>query len=72
MNWLPFTDEWQAALDQTPKLDYFKMTEAHNLRGQFDPRKGWTESKRDARVLDFAHIVTKFAHLRISTTNKKP
>src|SRR6266851_757494 len=39
--WASFSEEWQAALDQDPKLEYFKMTEAAHLGGQFSRRRGW-------------------------------
>ena len=36
-NWAALADEWQAGLDETPKLEYFKMTEAANsVRAQYD------------------------------------
>jgi hypothetical protein len=67
LEWIKFSDAWQAELDKSPKLKYFKMTEAHSLRGQFDRNLGWTESERDKRVRKFARIAAQYAHLRIST-----
>ena len=33
--WAAFWPDWQAALDVPPKLEYFKMSEAESLKGQF-------------------------------------
>jgi hypothetical protein len=64
--WARFSDEWQAACDLTPKLEYFKMSEAGAMRGQFAPsRTGWTEPLRDDRVVTFARIIRKHATARI-------
>lgn len=64
--WASFADEWQATLDQPPKLDYFKMAEAAHLGGQFSKRKGWTETKRDDRIVTLARLIRKYAQVRIT------
>jgi hypothetical protein len=38
--WANFSDEWQAALNESPKLAYFKMSEAEHFRGEFSKKKG--------------------------------
>jgi hypothetical protein len=53
-DWELFSDEWQGVLDQAPRLDYFKTTEAFQIRDQF---AGWPEEQRNARVLQFLSIV---------------
>jgi hypothetical protein len=63
--WLGFSAEWQALLDASPVLHYFKIAEAANLSEQFSRRRGWDERKRDGRVLDFARVIAKYATLRI-------
>jgi hypothetical protein len=63
--WLSFSQAWQSVLDKTPKLEYFKMSEAASLSGQFHRRRGWTERKRDTRVLEFAQVARDHAALRI-------
>jgi hypothetical protein len=64
--WARFSDAWQAALDLTPKLEYFKMSEAGAMREQFSPsRYGWTETLRDDRVVTLAHIIRAHATARI-------
>jgi hypothetical protein len=65
-NWFDFSNEWQAVLDQAPKLEYFKMNEAATFTGQFERQRGWNEKNRDARVIDLAYLVRRFANLRIS------
>src|ERR1700730_1812044 len=66
--WATFSVDWQAELDKSPKLDYFKMNEAAALRGQFSREKGWSERKRDARVLSFASIARQHAAVRAEAT----
>jgi hypothetical protein len=64
--WTDFSAAWQAALDEHPKLEYFKMTEAASLRGQFDRRRGWTETKRDEKVLSLVRIIRDHVGVRVS------
>jgi len=64
-DWAKFSDEWRAALDQPPRLEYFKMKEAHSMRGQFDRRHGWNEAKRDDRLITFTRLIRKYAIARI-------
>ena len=49
-DWERFSTAWTAALNQDPKLEYFKAREAQSLKGQFDRSKGWTEELRDERI----------------------
>jgi hypothetical protein len=37
--WLAFSDEWKAALNQPPALEYFKMKEAARLGINSTPEK---------------------------------
>ncbi|MGI8962223.1 MAG: DUF3800 domain-containing protein [Bryobacteraceae bacterium] len=46
-HWISLSDEWEEALAGPPKLEYFKMTEAFQLRDQF---AGWTERQRDNHI----------------------
>jgi hypothetical protein len=64
--WTKFSDEWDAALKEPPVLDYFKMVEAANLTEQFAPAKGWTERKRDDRLLTLARIIRNYAKVRVA------
>jgi hypothetical protein len=70
VEWAAFANEWQAALDAPPKLDYFKMAEAASLRGQFSRTKGWDDKARDVRVRKLTHIIRQRAKLRISASIK--
>jgi len=63
--WAAFAVDWRAALDEPPKLDYFKMTEAANFGGQFSRHKGWDETKRDSRLIELTRVIKRHAHLRI-------
>jgi hypothetical protein len=64
-DWAKFAPEWQAVLDLPPKLDYFKMTEAANLGGQFSRPRGWDESKRDDRVAALCSFIQRYSHLTV-------
>jgi hypothetical protein len=64
-NWALFSDEWRAALDLEPKLDYFKMNEANLLIEQFGEARGWTSAKRDKRLDVLSGIIKKYALIRI-------
>jgi hypothetical protein len=61
--WQRFSDTWTLALMREPAIDYFKMSEAHNLTGQF---KGWPAPLRDQKVLELAEVIEKYAVARIS------
>lgn len=64
--WGKFSDEWDAELKRQPALSYFKMTEAANLDGEFSEDNGWTEAKRDDRVIGLARIIAKHVKVRVS------
>jgi hypothetical protein len=64
-HWAAFSDEWQLALDEPPRLEYFKMAEAEHFRGQFSKKNGWINENRDARLLTLANIVAKYAIVRV-------
>jgi hypothetical protein len=64
VRWAAFSGEWQAALDLPPKLDYFKMSEAVAMHGQFHPSKGWAEQIRDERLDILADIVVNRVKLK--------
>jgi hypothetical protein len=64
--WADFSAAWQVALDEPPKLDYFKMNEAASMSGQFHPRRGWTEAKRDDRLVTLARIIKDHTSVRVS------
>jgi Protein of unknown function (DUF3800) len=68
--WAALSTEWQAALDESPKLEYFKMNEAILLIKQFDKKKGWDEAKRDDRLITFTRIIRKHAKIRIHAKMK--
>ena len=64
--WAALKSEWQAKLDQPPSLQYFKLSQALSLRGEFDESKGWTAALRDERLREFAAIARKYALCGIS------
>lgn len=52
--WNKFVTDWQAVLDLSPKLEYFKMKEAEGLRGQF---ASFTPPQRDSRLHLFIDVI---------------
>ncbi|MFN3313574.1 MAG: DUF3800 domain-containing protein [Hyphomonas sp.] len=56
-NWLTFSDAWKACLDEHPRLEYLKMSEAMGLRGQFARQRGWTADTRNYRLEKLAAII---------------
>ena len=55
-SWIDFSDEWQAVLDEYPKVGYFKIREAIRLEEQFGRLK---PRQRDERVLNLCSIIAK-------------
>lgn len=54
--WADFSDRWARRLRRHPAIDYFKMSEAESLRGQFE---GWSEADRDEKVLKLARVINE-------------
>jgi hypothetical protein len=46
--WAKFSDDWQQALSMSPRLRYFKLSEANSFTGEF---YGWSERSRDERLI---------------------
>jgi hypothetical protein len=55
--WADFSDSWQVAMHAPPPIEYLKMAEAQNLRGQF---RGWSAADRDAKVLLLAKTIRRY------------
>jgi hypothetical protein len=66
--WAAFSNEWDSALAMPPSLEYFKMSEAAGLSGQFSRKRGWDEQKVRDRLTIFARIINKYALLRASAS----
>jgi len=66
--WAVFSDDWALALAEPPALEYFKMSEAASLQGQFAKWRGWDETKRDDRLLTLARIIRRHVRLRVSVS----
>lgn len=69
-SWRAFEADWLAALNLEPKLDYFKMKEAFRLQDQFHRRRGWTEAKRDERLMQLVEIIKAHALVRVCSSIK--
>lgn len=69
--WAEFSADWQAVLDLEPRLEYFKMSEAGSLNGQFHARRGWDKPKRDARLAKFVEVARSYPIFRTSVAVDK-
>jgi hypothetical protein len=54
--WAAFWPDWQAALELAPKLEYFKMSEAESLKGQF---LGFSPEQRKERINNFIDVIQR-------------
>ena len=66
--WMDFSKAWEEALKEYPAIEYFKMSEAQSMRGQF---YGWAENNRDAKVQRLAGIVKAHAGWTIQSSVSK-
>lgn len=57
-NWLAFTDAWDAQLRESPRIRYFKASEASGLGGQF---RDWQPVVRDQKVAGLISIINDHA-----------
>jgi hypothetical protein len=55
--WTRFTDEWDIALKECPRIEYFKMAEANGLRDQFE---GWSREAADEKVEKLSRIAANY------------
>jgi hypothetical protein len=54
ITWSSFWPDWQDALNLDPKIEYFKMSEAESLKGQF---LGFSPEKRTNRLNRFIDVI---------------
>jgi len=52
--WHEFSGKWRSVLNQHPRIEYFKMKEAHRLEDQF---KEFSVPERDQRVSQLAALI---------------
>jgi len=52
--WKLFSNDWQSALNDYPKIDYLRMVEAQGLRNQF---RHWSVSDRNKKLLRFCDVI---------------
>jgi hypothetical protein len=62
-SWALFSDAWDEELRATPSIEYLKMSEAQNLGGQFDHRRGWDEGKRAEKLRGLVRVIRHFEPL---------
>jgi hypothetical protein len=63
-DWAHFSDCWAEALWMKPRLNYFKLVEAQNLRGEFN---GWSEQSRNERVRLLIKIIERHKFLGVTS-----
>ncbi len=62
--WEDFSEKWQALLEESPTLKYFKMREAAHLCGEFG---GMKAAHRNERIQKFFHLIRDSCHLSVSS-----
>jgi len=55
--WADFSINWQTALHESPRIDYFKMQEAAKLKGQFGR---WKRETRDAKLRRLLAVLNSY------------
>lgn len=60
--WTVFSDHWQAILDASPKIAYFKMQEAAGCRGQF---ARFSVQQRDKKVEALVRLIVDYRPLAL-------
>ncbi len=56
--WETFSDSWDQALKAIPRINCFKMHDAHRLEGEF---KGWAPEVRDAKLESLLMVIKSHA-----------
>jgi hypothetical protein len=67
-DWAQFSKEWQAVLDQSPCIAYFKMSEAFSRVKEFNEDRFPTKQSVEQRVLDFVHVIRSHGVIRVHCT----
>jgi hypothetical protein len=63
-NWTKFSDDWAQALSMSPRLRYFKFSEANSFTGEFS---GWSGTRRDERLRLLVNIIASYSPLGFAT-----
>lgn len=61
-NWAAFADEWDNALHEAPRIEFFKSNQAARLEGEFE---GWTRAAVEEKKIKLADIARKHSMLRV-------
>lgn len=60
--WIPFSEDWQRALDVNPPLKYFKSYEAHHCVGEFNH---FSLERRNQRVISLCDVLDKYLPVQV-------
>ena len=63
--WVAFSKEWDDALNEHPKIEYFKMREAWNAKGEFE---NWSKENRENKIVLLGRIIEKFVRVGVVIT----
>jgi hypothetical protein len=64
-NWMTAADAWEDALHESPRIEYFKSTEAHSLTGEFNR---WKRQEADKKIFSLASAISTFSVFGICAT----
>ncbi len=63
--WAAFSEEWSACLNESPRIQYFKMHQAAKLKGEFS---GFTKQQRDDKLRTLLRIINQHAPVLFTCT----
>jgi hypothetical protein len=63
-DWAKFSDDWAQALTMSPRLQYFKFSEATSFSGEFS---GWSEQSRNERLRLLVNTIATYKPLGFAT-----
>lgn len=62
--WMPFVSAWQAVLDEHPRIEYFKMKEAHRRDKQF---ASFSVPQRDKKIQGLLSVILNHRPTRLQS-----
>jgi hypothetical protein len=64
-DWAAFSKKWVEAIHESPNINYFKMSEAWNAKGEF---ANWPRENREKKVISLIKIIERFVRVGVAIT----
>ena len=55
--WINLSEDWEKVLKSDPKIAFFKMSDAHNLSGEFS---GWEKGRAVEKIENLIQVIEKY------------